>query len=80
MDYDEVEETFTLGGCQLTYAVNISISMDERIENTEIFSINIVSPDPLPARVTLDPDVGSVFITDDTDGKPHVIYIDYVMY
>lgn len=64
-DYTDTRVPFTLqgGGIMEIFSVDIPILHNGEIEGNEDFMTRIVA-DPLPERIDLDPDQGTVIITD----------------
>ena len=50
--------------CETRQCTNITIMNDMLVENTESFSVTLVRTADLDTRITLDPDVGEIVITD----------------
>ena len=64
MDYSSVPTPLKFDSCETRQCTNITIMNDMLVENTESFSVTLVRTADLDTRITLDPDVGEIVITD----------------
>ena len=66
MDYGSVDTTLQFDACEMRSCVNVSITNDDTLENTESFFVNL-ERNGLDNRITLDPTRGEIEILDDDD-------------
>ena len=66
MDYGSVDTTLLFAACESQSCVNVSITNDDTLENTESFFVNL-NRNGLDSRITLDPTRGEIEILDDDD-------------
>ena len=66
MDYGSVDTTLPFAACEIRSCVNIPITNDNTLENTESFFVNL-NRNGLESRITLDPTRGEIEILDDDD-------------
>ena len=80
LDYGAVSTLLMFDSCDTRQCTNISIINDVFTEDTESFSVSLVRTSELDPRITLDPAVGEIEITDN-DGLLYIqnYAIDYVI-
>ena len=66
MDHGSVDTTLPFAACERRSCVNIPITNDDTLENTESFFVNL-NRNGLDSRITLDPTRGEIEILDDDD-------------
>ena len=66
MDYGSVDTTLPFAACEIRSCVNIPITNDDTLENTESFFVNL-DRNGLDSRIALDPTRGEIEILDDDD-------------
>ena len=66
MDYGSVDTTLPFDACDTRSCVNVSITNDDTLENTESFFVNL-NLNGLESRIMLDPTRGEIEILDDDD-------------
>ena len=59
MDYGSVDTTLLFAACEIRSCVNIPITNDDTLENTESFFVNL-NRNGLDSRITLDPTPGEI--------------------
>ena len=64
MDYGSVDTTLPFAACDTQSCVNIPITNDDTLENTESFFVNL-DRNGLDSRITLNPTRGEIEILDD---------------
>ena len=64
MDYDDLSTIVTFGECDSRQCVTITIEDDEVLENVESFFVNLSRSPGLDSRITLNPVIAEVQITD----------------
>ena len=73
MDYGSVNTTLPFDACDIRICVNVSITNDDILENTELFFVNL-NRNGLDSRIRLNPTRGEIEILDD-DGSMVIPYI-----
>ena len=76
MDYGSVDTTLPFAACERRSCVNIPITDDDTLENTESFFINL-DRNGLDSRIRLNPTRGEIEILDDDDSI--VLFYTYVV-
>ena len=66
MDYGSIYTTLLFAACESQKCVNIPITNDNTLENTESFFVNL-NRNGLDSRITLNPTRGEIEILDDDD-------------
>ena len=66
MDYGSVDTTLLFAACEIRSCMNVSITNDDTLENTESFFVNLNS-NGLDSRIRLDPTRGEIDILDEDD-------------
>ena len=78
VDYGAVSALLIFNSCESRHCIDILITNDEVLEDTESFSVTLVKTADLDPRITLDPVTGETKITDN-DGTV-ICIIGYSIY
>ena len=64
MDYEPLSTLLIFNTCDTRQCTNITIKNDAVLENTESFCVNLLRTPDLDSRITLDPVLAEIEITD----------------